>query len=79
MTIQTEQKNLSPLFWLNLPSTFNVLVKLFYFSDRDDVERTIWDPERAEDSTVSEQRKPLCNSGLTWQMDLGTELTYLRP
>lgn len=55
------------------------MVKLLYFSDRDDVERTIWDPEGAEDSTVSEQRKPFCNSGLTWQMDLGTEPTYLRP
>lgn len=53
-------------------------MKLFYFSDRDDTERTFWDPEGAKNSAVSEQRKPFCNSGLTCQMDLSADPTYLR-
>lgn len=29
-------------------------LKLLYFSDRDDAERTIWDPEGTKNSAVSE-------------------------
>lgn len=53
-------------------------LKWLCFSDRDDTERTIWDPEGTKNSAVSEQRKPFCNSGLTWQMDLSTDPTYWR-
>lgn len=36
-----------------------------YFPDRDDTERTFWDPEGTKNSAVSEQREPFRNSGLT--------------